>query len=129
MNASKKHLVAVRGALVLALSVLVLALTVPMAHAATLTYWNGSASANQVKYSGMLASIAGGTSKTGLGGGTSTIITYKDYPGYSEIGHATGNNPHVSRLRHTGTSSVKSKCYWYWAGVGGSTTLTCTATV
>lgn len=110
-----------------ALFVVALSVAVPAAQAATVTYSNSSASASQVRTSSVL-SIVGGTATTGLGGGTTTIITFRGYPGYSEVGHATGSNPHITRLSHSRASSTQSKCYWYWAGVGGTTLLKCTAT-
>lgn len=98
----------------------------PTVQAATYTYANSiSTPAGVIRDSGFRASVSGGNSTALLGLGQNVIVSYFAYPGYKEVGYASGDNPHVTYLFHARYSSLQSKCYWWYEGVGGNAPLTC----
>ncbi|CCH75993.1 exported hypothetical protein [Nostocoides japonicum T1-X7] len=116
-----------RGALVVGLAVGVLAsVAVPLARASTYTYCNGLVTnEGQVRTSGQRSTVSGGSASVALGFGTQYIITYYPPPGGYDAFWASGNAPALTTLAHATQSLPRSKCYWYWAGQGGSAHFTC----
>ncbi|MBQ1051934.1 hypothetical protein KBX50_26175 [Micromonospora sp. C51] len=101
-------------------------IAIPAANAASFKYADDIDTAEgRPRYSGLRSTIAGGKVAATVGVGTSTIISYYDYPGYDEVGYASGPNPYVVTLTHQSYSTLQSKCYWEASGVGGSTEINC----
>ncbi|WP_422770227.1 hypothetical protein ACN28C_26415 [Plantactinospora sp. WMMC1484] len=116
----------VRSGVFVALFSVLSVIAIPAAQAASYKYADSIDTAEgQPRYSGLRSSITGGQVAATLGVGTSTVITYYDYPGYSEVGYASGPNPYIVTLTHQPYSTLHSKCYWEAYGVGGSTEIDC----
>lgn len=109
-------------------AVLLAALAVPSAQAATYTYANAlSTPMGAEPASGTLSSITGGTAEVALGFGSVTIATFYPAPGYSEVARGTSSASSVARISHDRANNAQSKCSWRWENVGGNADLTCAA--
>lgn len=104
-----------------------IALSAPAAHAAG-TYVDGErVPENALRSSGPHASVRGGTAEVVLGGGsTTTIQTYRAYPGYAVLNSSTANSNVTNTLNHVAQRNALSGCFWSWLNVGGGAEMTCT---
>ena len=97
----------------------------PAAHAANITYVNNLSTAEGVvRQSKLQSTLTGGNSST-YTAATSYIVSFNPAPGYREHGSAASTGS--AKLSHPRVSNAYSKCYWYLAGRGGSTTMSCSA--
>jgi len=118
---------ALKGAGVIAvLAFILLNVAIPVAQAATYTYANGvSTPEGQPRTSGLRSSVTGGSASVQLGIGSVAVVTYYDYPGYSQVGFASSDSGSTASMTHARHTNAHSKCYWSAHNVGGSAKLTC----
>ncbi len=99
---------------------------IPAAQAASYTYANSvNTSEGQVRQSNLRANLNGGGSAT-YTYATSHIVSFNPAPGYREYGHSYAGGSVT--MTHANVTNAYSKCYWYFNGNGGSTSMTCYAT-
>lgn len=117
---------ALRALVVAGLAIVLSGFTVPAAQATSYTYVNNmNTSEGQVRQSSLLSNVDGGGSAT-YTAAISHIITFNPGPGYVEWGHSYSGGATV--MTHANVTNAYSKCYWYAAGGGGSTGMSCNAT-
>lgn len=93
----------------------------PVAYAASYKYANDVATkAGQERTSGLRSSVSGGKAYTHVNVGTTTIISYYNYPGYTELGYAEGPDQAYVYFSHATCADAYSKCYWEYANSGGT---------